>query len=872
MFFRLIATLSVLWAAPAAAQSVLPGTFDPAIPTLEAVVGFPTGEEIVSVGETMRYFDALAAAAPDRMQITQYAESWQGRPLVYGVISSAENMARIDEIRAQTARLASGRLSAAERQRLSSELPPVTWLAYGVHGNEISSTDAALSLAYHLLASEGDEQVDRILRETIVVIDPVQNPDGRERFVHDFYSELGLEPWGDRFTAEHDLPWPSGRVNHYMFDMNRDWFAATQPETQGRVAAVRAWNPVVLADVHEMGGDQTYFFPPAADPFNPNFLQSQKDKQEVLGLAMAAEFDRRGIPYFTREIFDAFYPGFGDSWPTLNGAIAMTFEQGSARGLLYDRSDGTVLTYPETVRNQFLSTLVTADTVARNPEYFLSGLADRRASAVSEGARGGDYVLDLADGRWTGEQLARRLAQQGIEVRKVDGPASLCGRPYPDGAIVVESAQGAGRLVKTLFDVETPLPAAFLAEQEERRARGLDFQLYDVTAWSVPLMSGLGVARCEANGGRLVDVAEPIPAAVSGTPIFGWAVPWDDTGQARLVTLALREGLEARATDTAFTAQGQRFGRGTTIFSAGMNTPEQLQRLRALAEEVGAEMVGLASGWVDDGPNLGSGAFQRLSAPKVAMVWGEGTSPLSAGALRFVLEQRLGVPVAPIRTRTVSRADLDLYDVMIVPNGTGKSDIGDGGLAALKGFAERGGVLVGVGSSLLMLADEEDGVLPLVRETALGEAASGEAEGEAAEAKVIESEAEYRAAIRDPDALPEFEPGALLNTVADPESLLTAGYREGPVVLANGNLVFSPLSADEGTNVLRYADADDLVASGHVFPENQRQMAYKPYMVAAPEGRGMVIGFVHDPSTRGYLNGLDMLLANSVLLAPSRVR
>ena len=215
-----------------------------------------------------------------------------------------------------------------------ADQPAITWLSYGVHGNEISSTDAAMLTAYHLLASRGDDRVADIMQDTVVIIDPMQNPDGRDRFIQSFTSAVGLRPDSDRLAAEHDEPWPGGRTNHYLFDMNRDWFIMTQPETQGRIAAIQEWYPVVFVDLHEMGSDGTYFFAPEAVPFNPHLAADQKESLQLFGRNHARWFDEFGLDYFTREVYDAFYPGYGASWPSYYGSIAMTYEQASSRGLV----------------------------------------------------------------------------------------------------------------------------------------------------------------------------------------------------------------------------------------------------------------------------------------------------------------------------------------------------------------------------------------------------------------------------------------------------------------------------------------------------------------------------------------------------------
>ncbi|MGB3167669.1 MAG: M14 family metallopeptidase [Alteraurantiacibacter sp.] len=858
----LFATLAC--ATPANAQSFLQGDFDPAIPTLEQTAGHASGEQITRPDAILRYMEALEAAAPDRMRIVEYATSWEGRPLVYAIVSSRENMARIDAIRADMQRIANGGAPGPDSV-------PVTWLSYGVHGDEISSSDAALVLAYHLLASEGDALVDQIMRDSVVIIDPSQNPDGRARFTNSYYAQAGIAPSGNRYTAGHDQPWPGGRFNHYLFDLNRDWFALTQPETRGKVAAVRDWNPVVLVDAHEMGGDSTYFFPPSADPFNPYITQGQRAKQGLLGRNNAAWLDRLGVPYYTREIFDAFYPGYGDTWPTLNGAIAMTFEQSSARGLVWDRRDGETLTYGEGVRNHFVTTLATAETVAKNADTFLADYAEYRRSANAGAAGSGSFVIDLADRRWNAEALGRRLVHQGVAVGRVNGPASACGRSYPVGYLSISMRQPTARLIRSLLDRDVELPADFIAAQEARRASDLPHEIYDTTAWSVGQMSGLDIAECgSAASGMPLYADAPIPAQVAAAGTFGLAVPWTDSGQVQLVGRALRAGLRGRSTDTAFSTGGRTFPRGTVIFTNADNGGS-LSALTALAREIGAETVSMESGWVDSGPNPGSDSFALLAEPTLAMLWDGRVSPLSAGATRYVIEQRFGLPVAPIRVDSVASADLSGFDVLIAPDSFG---LGEGERAAIARFVRGGGVLVAYGDTLASFASGDDALFTTKSETVLGgEEEEDEEEGDTAPGTALQSEADYRKAILDGSRRPDTLPGALINTVVDGENFLAAGYDDAaPVVFADGSLILTPLTLSDGVNVVRYAGPDELVAAGYVWDENRRQMAFKPYMIAQASGRGLAIGFAHDPAVRGYLDGLDLLLANAVIVAPNRVR
>jgi len=872
--FAVIAALAA-FTAPATAQSLLDGTFDAAIPTLQAHAGYRPGEQITRPEVIETYLAALAAASPERMRVVRYATSWEGRPLSYAILTSPANMARLDAIRADTATLAAG-ATPAQAQAIIARSVPVTWLSYGVHGDEISSSDAALVLAYHLLAAQGDATVDSILQNSVVIIDPSQNPDGRARFVNSYYQQLGLAPSGNRDTAGPDQPWPGGRFNHYLFDLNRDWFALTQPESRGKVAAVRDWQPVVFVDAHEMGGDETYFFPPSAEPFNPFVTPTQRERQSLLGRANGAALDALGVPYYTREVFDLFYPGYGDTWPTLNGAVGMTFEQSSARGLLWQRRDGGVLTYGDGVRNHFTTTLETAATVARNAGTFLADYADYRRSAAAGAEGRSAYLIDLAGRRWNAEMLGRRLALQGIAVSRVGGPASACGRSYPQGYLAVRQNQPTARLIRSLLDADVELPPAFITAQEERRAADLPHELYDTTAWSLGLMSGVGVTECASPGsGSALAEDAPMPARASQAGSFGMVVPWSDSGQAQLVARAAMAGIRGRVTDEAFGAEGREFPRGSVVFTLADNGGD-LAPLTALAQEIGAETVPLGSGWVDSGPNLGSDSFTLLSAPRVAMLWDDGISPLSAGSTRYVIEQRLGLPVAPIRTGTLAQADLSEFDVLIAPDGDPGTALAGAARAAVLRFVADGGVLVAYGEMLASLSQGEDALFASARETVLGgevKKAEAEAEGDLAAGSAIGNEADYRTAIADRGRSPDTLPGALLNTVADARHFLSAGYDgSGPVVVADGALVLTPLARGDGTNVVRFAAPEALVASGYVWSENRRQLAFKPYMMAQETGRGLAIGFVHDPSVRGYLDGLDLLLANAVLVAPSRVR
>lgn len=870
MMVRLVFALSVLGVAQAQEYPVV--TYDQDVPKLLDIIGHEHGAMISSAAEITEFMRALEAHDPARIRVESYGETWQGRELTYAVISSAENMARLDAIKADLNTL--GRGDSLPSDQLDAT-PAVVWLSYGVHGDEITPPDSALFMAYHLIAAQNDNLVDTILANTIIIIDPSQNPDGRDRFVHSFTSALGLKPQSDRYAVEHDQPWPRGRFNHYLFDLNRDWFAMTQPETQGKVAAVLDWNPVIYVDSHEMGGDNSYYFPPAARPFNPNITGGQRGRQVQLGKNMASWFDRFGEPYFTREVFDAFYPGYGDMWPTLNGAIAMTFEQASPRGLVFARRDGGTLTYAHGVRNNVLTSLATLETVALNKNSYLADYGAFRRSAIDSHTRASDryVVFDLAGSRYEAEALARRLARQGITVQRMPAGSQQCRNAYSAGAIIVDMAQPQGRLIKTLLSPSTPLAEDFVAEQESRRDRGLNHELYDVTAWSLPLMDGVRTEQCnrvDLSDAVIVSATDPIPSVTSGSGQFGYVIPWTDGGQARLVIAALKSGLKGKTTDAPFVQNGRTYPSGSVVFAVADNSRDLGDTLNGLAVEIGAEIVPMSNSWVEDGPNFGSSSFAALKMPKIAMAWGNGTSPTSAGNTRFVLEQQLGLPVAPIRASTLSRADLSIYDVLIIPDTYGGLTRQMGSTEPLTEFVREGGVLIAIATGVSEMAREDVGLLSTQLESATTDGGSDEKPSGRAQGINFASLQEYEEHIHDHRARPEDIPGVLVRTVANTDHWLASGY-DRITALVTGREIYRPLNEAEGDNVFRFEGADDLLASGYLWEENRLQLAYKPFVMAERQGDGVVIGFTQSPTTRAYLNGLNLLLANAVVLGPARM-
>ena len=875
-------------------------TYDPTVPTLKQVVGHDWGERITMHGEVERYLHELAQASP-KVRLVRYAESWEGRALYYLIVASEANMARLEEIKAGMQRLADPRsVSEAETKELIQTLPAVTWLEYGVHGNEISSTDAGLLTAYHLAAAQNDELVKQILDQSVVIIDPMQNPDGRDRFINYFRQTRGPQPDQDPQAAEHNEPWPSGRMNHYLFDMNRDWFALTQPETRGRVQAFLEWFPVVFVDLHEMGSNATYYFAPPAEPRNPNLSDAQAEWQEVYGRNNATWFDRFRFDYFTREVFDSFYPGYGEGWPMFHGAIGMTYEQASVRGLAVKRDDETVLLYRDSVQHHFISSLSTAETTARHREELLQSFYDFRRSATEEGKQGAVKEFILAPGRDANRatKLAALLWQQGVEVKRAQQPFTNArvydyfdetrqAKKFPAGTYVISLAQPAKRLARTLLDKHTPMGDAFVEEQVRRRRKRLPDQIYDVTGWSLPLLYGVEFYVAERVSQGQFTTLEEAPAPQGGVhgerAGLAYLIPWGANSAARALADLLQQGVRVFSADKALRLNGREFPAGTLIIKV-KNNPENLhEKMVELSAKHGADVYPIDNSWVDEGVNLGSNYVNYLKPPRIALAWNQPTHPYSAGWTRYVLEQMYGLPVTLVRTRQLRRTDLSKYNVLILPNASGFGGsygeaLGEAGAKHIKDWVQQGGTLLAFSAAARWLTGEKVGLLSTQRELRGGRPEREKKEGKLEGAKPGEKKKDEAAAPPEPynleeaiqpeKELPDATPGAILRIQLDTEHWLAFGYDGGANVVVDSRNIFTPLKLDKGRNVGLYQPEGELLLSGFTWEESRRQLGSKAYLMYQPHGRGHVVAFAEDPNYRAFCDGLNLLFLNGIFFGP----
>ncbi|MHC4405698.1 MAG: M14 family zinc carboxypeptidase [Planctomycetota bacterium] len=665
---------------------------DPGVPTLEQVVGHSWAREIPTHAEIERYLHALAAAAPDRAKLVPYGSTYEGRSLYYLVISSPQNVKRLEEIRQNNLLLSDPRkIAAGQAASLIQKSPAVVWLAYSIHGNECSPSDAALVTAYHLLADRRP-QTRRLLEGLVVIIDPLQNPDGRDRFVHGFRKNRGVFAEPNPLGTEHAEHWPGGRTNHYYFDMNRDWFLRSQRETQAKVKAYLDWQPQIYVDAHEMGRGNTYYFTPPTDPVNPFLLAKQREWLFRIGRHQAKWFDDYGFRYTTREMFDAFYPGYGSQWPTLQGGIGILWEQAGVRGLVIDRDDETQIHYHDSVRHHYVSGLATVEMAAENRESLLRDFheAQRRAVRLGEDGPVRHYFLLEEKRPQRTARLAEVLSGNRIEVRRVAAPISLSAcdvrdgqakdRVVPAGSYHVPLNQPGGRLARVLLDRDVKMDEPFVERQLRRNALYMPDEIYDVTSWSLPLAFDVA---CLASEGSIEVPGEPFGAQPpshefpSRQPKVAYLVPGSD-GALQALSAWLQAGVRVHVTDRPMKLDGKAFAPGTLVVFVHGNAEKLHETVGSAARRFGLTVHAADTGFVEEGAHLGGPHVKWVRPPKIVMPLGRPAS-YSAGHTWHLFDQRLAYPTTRVPARNLGRVDLDDFNVLVLPHGSYSDNYGEAG-------------------------------------------------------------------------------------------------------------------------------------------------------------------------------------------------
>ena len=801
------------------------------VPTPAEFLGYALGERFTPHHRVVAYVEAVAAASP-RVTLVPYGETPEGRPLL-ALVVAAEGT-DVEAVRQSRLRAAAG-----------EGVPdmPVVWLSYNVHGNEAVSTEAALQTLYVLTQPEADAW----LEEVVVVLDPALNPDGRDRYALGYRQRRGERPDADPDAREHDEPWPGGRFNHYLFDLNRDWAWGTQPETRARLALYDRWLPAVHVDFHEQGVDSPYYFAPAAEPFHPRITPWQRELQTRIGRANAEVFDREGWLYFTRERFDLFYPGYGDTWPTFNGAVGMTYEQGGSgrAGLAIVTAEGDTLTLADRIAHHVASGLATVATVAQNADEVREQFA-AQFEAPPEGpvrafaARGAPGrlraladLLDLQGIRygWAGrEQTARGVRYAG----GLDGPTETERVTVQPGDLVVSLDQPKGRLAAVLFEPEPALA---------------DSVTYDVTAWALPYVYGVeGIALEEAVEADGAGPLSPTMPPASARP-YAYALPYEGPADARLLARLLREGVGVRLAPEPFEAGGRRFGRGALVVTRAGNgrLGERFDALvREAAAALGRPLVAVASGFAaSGGPDLGSDRVGFVRPPRVAVLADEPTSPTALGEVWHWFDQTVEYPATLLTAERFSRADLDETDVLVMPDGSWGDWLTDDRAETLLDWTRAGGRIIALERAATVLA------------------AKGGFGAEVRKAPEADSTAEARLrryADREREGVSESVPGAVYRVALDGSHPLAYGYPDYTYVVKRSDAAVDFLKDGWNVGVVR----GGAPAAGFAGRAAQRRLEDTLVFGVEDVGGGSVVYLLDTPLFRGFWADGHLLFANAV--------
>ncbi len=832
---------------------------DPAVLSPSRFLGYPLGSRFTHVGEALAYLRALAAASP-RVAIWSYGESYEGRPLTLVAVSSAENVDRLEEVRERHLRLTwEAGLPQAEQEALVFTQPAIAWLAYGVHGNESSSTEAALATAYLLAAAKGEWE--ERLREVVVLIDPFSNPDGRERYLSAFEQRRGREPEAHLDAWEHAEPWPGGRFNHYWIDLNRDWAWATQKETRQRLLAYRQWEPNVYLDFHEMGRESTYYFSPPAQPSHPALDRRVPPWFETFGQATAALFDRMGWIYFNRERYDLFYPGYGDSYPSLRGGVGMTYEMagGGRAGQLLALPGGGVLTLADRLNRHLASSLVAVRTVAEKRVALLGDHVAIRRSAAERIPEGLVWDADQPEA----EALASLLAFHGVRVQQLPSAANLSVYPpagggkgdvraFAEGSYVVMLNQPLGTLTQALLALDTPLPQAFADRQRERLIEGLSEELYDVSAWSLPRAYDLETFRVVNEPGDLVSY-QPREGRLDGDDAVGWLLSPQGLSGYRFAAALARERVLHRVAKGGFEIEGRAYPAGTLFVPRWGNPAGLPDRLLRLSRECGVHLRGIASSRTASGISIGSDDMVAVVPVRVGLAVGPGTAATATGALWHLLDRDLALPHRRIELAELKDGPREL-DVLILPDGSGYGDaLGEKGAQALERWVRAGGVVVAVGGSFGWLRQHGLAQVEVWKAKEKNENAGEEGQGPRLPGGLEER--------------PIETPGAILASEMRASHPLAAGLRSAPPVLYQGSEVLLPTGSPQGDVLWVRREAP--VLAGLVWPEAEQRLAGALLVYHRPLGEGQVIAFAQDPAFRLFWRATMPMFLNAVLFAKS---
>lgn len=653
-------------------------------------LGYELGTEFSRHHQVVDFFKMVASQMPNQVKLEKYGETNERRPLYTAIISSEENMRNLESIRQDHLKNA----GIGDGNSNSSPIA-IVWMSYNVHGNEASSTEASMKTIYTLLKEKQDW-----LKNTVVIIDPCMNPDGRDRYVN-WYNETKSTPYDiDQQAAEQNESWPRGRANHYLFDLNRDWVWATQNETQARLNIYNKWLPQIHVDFHEQGINDPYYFSPAAEPFHDIITDWQRDFQTQIGENHAKYFDANGWLYFTRERFDLLYPSYGDTYPTYMGAIGMTYEQSGQSGLGILNDEGDILTLVDRLEHHHTTGLSTVEIASKNADKLTS---EFKKFFSNKNVKYKSYVMHGEYDKI--ESLKALMDTHEISYGNATS-GKISGYNYNDGKngnlnassqdLVISTNQPKGQMVQVLFEPTTKLS---------------DSITYDITAWSLPYAYGLD-AIASSNLVPSSAVNKTSEQNTKNTNAVAYVTKWNHLKDAEFLAELLKQNIKIRFTEKPLTTKNpkQSFERGALIIVRGDN--KKIENFDELvlnaANKFNRKIQGISSGFSESGPDFGSPDVKLINTPKIALLSGNYTSSLGYGEVWHFFEQQLHYPVTSINTDYFSQIDLDKYTVLVIPNGRYGELFNDSNLEKLQNWIKKGGKVIAIDGALNIFADKKE--------------------------------------------------------------------------------------------------------------------------------------------------------------------
>ena len=670
----------------------------------EEFLGYRIGTRFTPHWKIVNYFNHVATQASSSVKLENYGVTNEGRPLLLAFVSTPENIRNLEAIRMNNLRLAN---LAMDKMAPSEEnAAAIVWLSYNVHGNEPSSSEAAM-LTIYALANPNDAKSKEWLKNTVVIIDPCLNPDGRDRYVNWFNGAVGEQYNADPLAREHREPWPAGRTNHYNFDLNRDWVWQTQAESRQRVKQYLQWMPHVHVDYHEQGINEPYYFAPAAEPLHEVITPWQREFEATIGKNNARYFDANGWLYFTRVRFDLFYPSYGDTYPMFSGAIGMTYEQGGiGAGLGVLTEEGDTLTLEDRALHHFTTSMSTVEAASGHAGKLVKEFRKYFNNAVNGGV--GEYKSYVIK---YGEKDAQRIDKlmdllDKNDIRYSTGSGSGSGYNYYTGKeeafsvnsndIVISAYQPRSAMIKVLF---------------EPRSRLSDSVTYDITAWALPYVYGL---QAYASKDKISTGAVPVRTKVINSETsYGYVMPWAGVRTVKATGQLLQKGILLRYAEQPFELDGKRFDRGTILILKTSNKKAGAglwKTAREVADANNIRLYPVSGGMVDKGFDFGSDMVHVLKAPRIVMITGDAISTTAAGGIWSFFEQELDYPLTQVSTNDIQRINWNDVDVLIMPDGNYRFLNDKEQAGAFKEWIKKGGRVVALENAVAQLAKAEIGL------------------------------------------------------------------------------------------------------------------------------------------------------------------